>query len=71
MARTRTAELRKWALMAQDLTSSEDELKEKMSVRRKEVLKDKRLMLMEALLCFFTSHVKNRPAIARSFLVNK
>eukprot|EP00438_Fugacium_kawagutii_P017954 Skav227888 [mRNA] locus=scaffold3865:39733:41610:- [translate_table: standard] len=50
IARERTAELRRWAMLVTDLKDREEQLRSSMSQRRSEVLKDKKLALFERLI---------------------
>eukprot|EP00438_Fugacium_kawagutii_P007883 Skav213958 [mRNA] locus=scaffold1979:307938:309152:- [translate_table: standard] len=50
LAKERTAELRRWAILVTDLKARENQLRSEMSSRRNEVLKDKKLALFETLI---------------------
>eukprot|EP00435_Cladocopium_sp_Y103_P060244 s575_g22.t1 len=50
LARERTAELRRWTLLAEELKETDNMLLESLSSRRREILRGKRLCLLEQLL---------------------
>eukprot|EP00435_Cladocopium_sp_Y103_P070288 s2538_g35.t1 len=51
MAKERTAELRRWASLVEELKGREAAIRSEMSNRRSTVLKDKKLALFEKLIC--------------------
>lgn len=50
IARDRTAELRRWAVLAGELKSKEAEIRSGVSKRRQDVLKDKKVALFKKLI---------------------